>query len=101
MHPVATKALMIYGSMDGVRESAPIEGEFNLAPSPNVLSSVGPPIYPRYRLRSSGLQPRCETNIAARGRTLRVRQSWWHSVGPSGPAAIGTERKACFLRNRE
>lgn len=101
MHPVATKARMMYDSIHHERKSAPIEGELNLAPSPNVLSSVGLPIYPRYRLRARASQPRCETNMGARGRTLRVRPSWWHSVGPSGPAAIGTERKACFLRNRE
>ena len=58
------------------------------------------PKRPRYRLRANGLQPRCETYIAARGRTLRVRQSWWHCVGPSGSAAIGTARKRHFAEFR-
>ena len=48
---------------------------------------------PRYRLRSSALEPQCAAKIVARGRSARVRLCPWIFQAPTMPSAIGTENK--------
>ena len=55
--------------------------------------SCGAPPRPRYRLRSSALEPQCAAKIVARGRSARVRLCPWIFQAPTMSSAIGTENK--------